>query len=286
MTLNTQKTRAIQFRELHHGPSPLLLPNAWDAASACILAQTGFKAIATTSSGVAASLGYPDGQHISREMLIEVVARMARVITCPLSVDLEAGYGENIAEVLKTVKAIIAAGAVGINIEDSTKRREQSLVDVSFQVELLKAIREMASSMDMPLVINARTDVFLLPAAPSINRGATGGFEEAVQRLNAYRRAGADCLFPIGVSDAGTIANLVQAIQGPINIIAGPRTPALPELAQLGVARVSFASGLMRATLAHLRRIARELLGPGTYTTMSEMVLMADLRNCFEGELP
>ncbi len=280
MTLSTQKARANQFRELHHGPSPLLLPNAWDAASACILAQAGFQALATTSSGVAASLGYPDGQHISREMLIEVVARMTRVITCPLSVDLEAGYGEDIAEVLKTVKAIIAAGAVGINIEDSTKQREQSLVDVSFQVELLTAIREMASSMDMPLVINARTDVFLLPV------GATGGFEEAVQRLNAYRRAGADCLFPIGVSDAGTIANLVQAIQGPINIVAGPRTPALPELAQLGVARVSFASGLMRATLAHLRRIARELLGPGTYTTMSEMVPMADLRNCFEGELP
>ncbi len=290
MTLSTQKARANQFRELHHGPSPLLLPNAWDAASACILAQAGFQALATTSSGVAASLGYPDGQHISREMLIEVVARMTRVITCPLSVDLEAGYGENIAEVIQTVKAIIAAGAVGINIEDSTKQREQSLVDVSFQVELLTAIREMASSMDMPLVINARTDVFLLPAAPSINRAdainrvPTGGFEEAVQRLNAYRRAGADCLFPIGVSDAGTIANLVQAIQGPINIVAGPRTPSLPELEQLGVARVSFASGLMRATLAHLRRIARELLGPGTYTTMSEMVPMADLRNCFEGK--
>lgn len=280
MTLSTQKARANQFRELHHGPSPLLLPNAWDAASACILAQAGFQALATTSSGVAASLGYPDGQRISREMLIEVVERMMRVITCPLSVDLEAGYGENIAEVLQTVRAIIAAGAVGINIEDSTNQHEKSLVDISFQVELLTAIREMASSMDMPLVINARTDVFLLPV------GATGGFEEAVQRLNAYRRAGADCLFPIGVSDAGTIANLVQAIQGPINIIAGPRTPSLPELAQLGVARVSFASGLMRATLAHLRRVARELLGPGTYTTMSEMVPMADLRNCFEGELP
>lgn len=121
MTLSTQKARANQFCELHHGPSPLLLPNAWDAASACILAQAGFKAIATTSSGVAASLGYPDGQRISREMIIEVVERMTRVITCPLSVDLEAGYGENIAEVLQTVKAIIAAGAVGINIEEFHK---------------------------------------------------------------------------------------------------------------------------------------------------------------------
>ncbi len=285
MTSSTQKARAMQFLELHHGSSPLLLPNAWDAASACIFAQAGFQAIATTSSGVAASLGYPDGQRISREMLIEVVERMTRVITCPLSVDLEAGYGENIAEVLQTVRAIIAAGAVGINIEDSTKQQEKSLVDISFQVELIKAIREMASSMDMPLVINARTDVFLLPTAPTINRGATGGFEEAVQRLNAYRQAGADCLFPIGVGDAGTIANLVQAIHGPINIVASPRTPGLLELAQLGVARVSFASGLMRATLAHLRRIAGELLGSGTYTTMSEMVPMADLRNCFEGEL-
>src|SRR5205807_119280 len=115
-----------------------------------------FLAIATTSSGVAASLGYPDGEHISRAMLVESVAHMTRVVMCPVTADIEAGFGNTIEEKLQTVRAIIEAGAVGINIEDSTKGQERSLVDISFQVELLQAVRGLASSMDMPLVINAR----------------------------------------------------------------------------------------------------------------------------------
>ena len=279
MIAQTQKERAVQFREMHYGASPLVLPNAWDAASACILEQVGFQAVATTSSGVAASLGYPDGQHISRDMLVEVVAHVTRVVNCPVSVDLEAGYGETVAKVLETVRAMVATGAVGINIEDSTKQQVKSLVDVSFQVELLKSIREMASSMDMPLVINARTDVFLLPAGEPDQR-----FEEAVQRLNIYRQAGADCLFPIGVSDAATIAKLVRAVNGPINVVASSTAPSIAELTGLGVARISFASELMRATLAHLRRIARELLEYGTSTSMSEMLSGAEFRKLFEGK--
>ncbi len=277
MASRTQKDKAVQFRQLHYGPQILVLPNAWDAASARLLEQAGFPAIATTSSGVAASLGYPDGQRISRGMMIENVAHMARVVECPITVDIEAGFGNSIAEVLQTVEAIIAAGAVGINIEDSTKQQEKSLVDVSFQVELLKAISEMALSMDIPLVVNARTDVFLLAIGDPADR-----FEHAEQRANAYRQAGADCIFPIGVSDASAIAGLVKAIPGPINILAGPTTLSIPELAQLGVARVSFGSGLMRATLARLRRIAHELLEHGTYTSMAEEMLSGkELRSLF-----
>jgi 2-methylisocitrate lyase-like PEP mutase family enzyme len=279
MIAQTQKERAVQFREMHYGASPLVLPNAWDAASASILEQAGFQAVATTSSGVAASLGHPDGQHISRDMLVEVVAHVTRVVSCPVSVDLEAGYGETVPKVLETVRAMVATGAVGINIEDSTKQQVKSLVDVSFQVELLKSIREMALSMDMPLVLNARTDVFLLPAGEPDQR-----FEEAVQRLNMYRQAGADCLFPIGVSDAATIAKLVQAVNGPINVVASSTAPSIAELTGLGVARISFASGLMRATLAHLRRIARELLEYGTSTSMSEVLSGAEFRKLFEGK--
>ncbi len=274
----SQKDKAIQFRQLHHASSILVLPNAWDAASANVFEQAGFPAIATTSSGVAASLGYPDGERISRDMMIEVVERMTRVVESPVTVDIEAGYGNTIEEVLQTVKAIIDAGAVGINIEDSTKEQEKALVDVSYQVELIKAIQELALSMDMPLVVNARTDVFLLPTGD-----ATSRFEQAVQRAKAYRQAGADCLFPIGVSDANTIAYLAQAIKGPINILAGPKSPSIPELAQLGVARVSFGSGLMRAALARLRDIARELLEQGTYTSMTEGAISgAELRALFE----
>src|SRR5205807_1028144 len=173
----TQKDKAVQFRSLHFGPPILVLPNAWDAASARIFEQAGFPAIATTSSGVAASLGYPDGQHISRDMLVEVVRHITRVVTCPVTVDIEAGYGDSIKEVLQTVRATIDAGAVGINVEDSTKEQGRRLVDVSYQVELLKAIQELSSSLDMPLVINARTDVFLLPSGDPAHR-----LEQAVQR--------------------------------------------------------------------------------------------------------
>jgi 2-methylisocitrate lyase-like PEP mutase family enzyme len=253
---------------MHHGSSILVLPNAWDVASARIFEQAGFRAIATTSSGVAASLGYPDEQRISRNMLIEVVERITRVVECPITVDIEAGYGDTKEEVLETIKAVIAAGAVGINIEDSTKGQEKSLVDVSSQVGLLKAIQETALSMDVPLVVNARIDVFLLAIGDPAGR-----FEEAVQRAKAYQQAGADCVFPIGLSDTRTIADLLQASNGPINILAGSTTPSIAELARLGVARVSFGSGMMRATLAHLRHIARELLEQSTYASMIDDTL-------------
>src|SRR5260370_34416826 len=129
-TLN-QKNKAVQFRQLHSGPNILVLPNAWDAASARIFGQAGFAAVGTTSSGVAASLGYPDGQCISRDMLVENVACMTRVVECPITVDIEAGFGSSVEEVLQTVRAIIAAGAVGINIEDSTEREGRALGEVS-----------------------------------------------------------------------------------------------------------------------------------------------------------
>ncbi|TMD44665.1 MAG: isocitrate lyase/phosphoenolpyruvate mutase family protein [Chloroflexi bacterium] len=269
-----QKERAVQLLRLHSEPPILVLANAWDAASARVFEQAGFRAIATTSSGVAAALGYPDGEYISRAMLVETVARIARVIAGPLTVDIEAGFGNSIEEKLQTVRAVIEAGAVGINIEDSTKGQEKKLVDTSFQVELLRGVRELASSMDMPLVINARTDVYLLPTGDAGSR-----FEQAVQRAHAYRQAGADCFFPIGLNDARVIADLVPAASMPVNILANSATPSIPELAQLGVARVSFGSGPMRAALGHLRRVARELLESGTYTSMTEGAISgAELR--------
>jgi 2-methylisocitrate lyase-like PEP mutase family enzyme len=265
MTSLSQKDRAEQFRRLHNGPEILVLPNAWDAASSRILEQVGFRAVATTSSGVAVALGYADGEQISREMLVETVARITRVITCPLTVDIESGFGTNIDEVLQTVKMLITAGAVGINIEDSTKQDVPTLVDIAFQTDLIKAIRELASAMDVPLVINARTDTFLLQVGDTAEQ-----FEQAVQRANAYRQAGADCLYPIMARDTNIIRDLVKAIDGPVNILARPGAPTIPELAQLGVARVTFGGGLTRAALGHLRHVAQELFTSGTYTALAQ----------------
>ena len=277
MSSKVQKERAAQFRRFHHEAPLLVLPNVWDAASARIVEQAGFRAIATTSSGVAAALGYSDGQHISRDMLIEAIARITRVVECPVTADIEAGYGNSIEEVLQTVKEVITTGVVGINIEDSLKQKEKALADVSYQVELIKALRELATSMDMPLVLNARVDVFLLAIGEPESR-----FEHALQRANAYLQAGADCIYPIGILDRNMIANMVKDIDGPINILGGPPAPTLPELAQLGVARVSLAGGLMRSVLGHLRTIAQELREHGTYASMNtEALSSSEFRSLF-----
>src|SRR6266571_2169181 len=156
MNSSIQKEKAKQFWRFHHGAPLLVLPNVWDTASARIIEQAGFRAIATTSSGVAAALGYRDGQHMSREMMIEAIARITRVVECPVTADIEAGYGNSIEEVLQTVKAVIMTGAVGINIEDSLKQHEKALADIAYQVELIKALRELATSMDVPFVLFQR----------------------------------------------------------------------------------------------------------------------------------
>lgn len=278
MSSSTQKEQAEILRQLHHGAVPLVLPNAWDAASARIFELAGFGAVATTSSGVATALGYADGQQISREMLLDALARITRVVECPVTADIEAGYGTSIEEVLQTVRAVIATGVVGINIEDSLKQQDKALAGLSYQVELITALRELASSLDMPLVINARVDVFLLAIGEP-----EGRFEHAVRRANAYLQAGADCVYPIGLLPGEVIARLVTAINGPINILGGPPAPTLPELASLGVARVSLAGGLMRSALGHLRAIAQELLSSGTYTHMEANALPgAEFRTLFK----
>jgi 2-methylisocitrate lyase-like PEP mutase family enzyme len=239
--------------------------------------MAGFPAIATTSSGVAAALGYSDGQQISRAMLVDALARITRVVECPVTADIEAGYGTSIEEVLQTVKEVMATGVVGINIEDSLKQQEKALADVSYQVSLIKALRELAITIDVPFVINARVDVFLLAIGEPESR-----FAHAVERANAYLQAGADCIYPIGALDRSTIANLVPAINGPINILGGSPELPLPELARLGVARVSLAGGVMRSMLGHLRSIAQELHESGNYTRMtSEALSSTEFRALF-----
>ncbi|WP_201364965.1 isocitrate lyase/PEP mutase family protein [Dictyobacter formicarum] len=264
MDTGIQRERALRFRALHHQAPMLVLPNVWDAASAQVIEQVGFQAIATTSSGVAAALGYEDGQHITREMLVEVLARITRVVNCPVTADIEAGFGNSIAEVLQTVRAVIATGVVGINIEDSRKQPGSGLVDISYQVELLAALRELAAELDIPFVINARVDVFLLKIGEPESR-----FEQAVQRANAYLQAGADCVYPIAHLEHDTIARLVEAIHGPINIMAGCSGTTLAEFERLGVARVSLAGSLMRSMLAHVRAVAVDILEHGSFEKLN-----------------
>jgi 2-methylisocitrate lyase-like PEP mutase family enzyme len=262
MTANELRDKADRLRALHAGPKILVLCNVWDAASARIVEHAGFPAIATTSAGIANSLGYPDGQRISRAEMLDAVARIARSVSVPVSADLESGYGRAPEAAAETARAAIAAGAVGLNLEDALDERE--FFDIALQCDRVRAACQAARDAGVPLVVNARTDVYLAGSGSPDDQ-----FAEAVRRANAYREAGADCLFVPGVSDAAVIARLVREIHGPINILAGPATPPVPELEKLGVRRVSMGSGPMRATMALTQKIARELAQSGSYASFT-----------------
>jgi 2-methylisocitrate lyase-like PEP mutase family enzyme len=265
MDASEQGRKAEELRKLHGGPRMLVLPNAWDVASARVLEELGYTAIATTSAGVAFSLGYPDGQRISRDEMLEAVARIARAVRVPVTADMESGYGIMPKDMAETAKAIIAAGAVGLNFEDVIGDTESSQVDTGLQVEKIRAIRETSASAGVPLVINARTDVYLMPIGPEATR-----FERTVERLRAYRAAGADCVFAPGVKERSLIEKLVKAVAAPLNILVTPGCPSIPELEKLGVARASIGSGVMRSALGLVRRIGKELLETGTYASTFE----------------
>ena len=198
--IEKQRAQAIAFRTMHHGPKILLLPNVWDVASARILEEAGFGAMATTSAGIAFTLGYPDGQKISREEMLARVGRIARAVKVPVTADVEAGYGDRAEDAAETARGVIEAGAVGMNLEDGTDRPGQ-LVELSLQLEKIRAIRETALKSRVLLVLNARTDVYLEQVGAPENR-----YGETIRRLLAYRDAGADCVFAPGVRDVETIS--------------------------------------------------------------------------------
>jgi 2-methylisocitrate lyase-like PEP mutase family enzyme len=260
--------KADQFLNLHRGPHILLLPNVWDVASARMVEHAGFEAIATSSAAIANSLGYSDGQRISRAEMLAVVERIASRVSLPVSADLEAGYGDTPEAMAETARAMIAAGAVGLNLEDGTGDAASPLAPVERHAEKVRRIREVGESLGVRVVINARTDVYLEQVGEPASR-----FDQAVLRLAAYRKAGADSFFVPGVQDTETIGKLAKAAEGPLNILAGPATPPIAELERLGVRRVSFGSWPARAALGLFSRFARELAEKGTFTTLGDWAI-------------
>ncbi|MDE2573286.1 MAG: isocitrate lyase/phosphoenolpyruvate mutase family protein [bacterium] len=257
--LETLRAKAQSFLALHTGSEPLILCNVWDAGSARVVEAAGFPALATTSSGVANALGYPDGEAISREEMADAVARIVAHVAVPVSADMEAGYGARPEDAAESARAALAAGAVGINLEDAAPARDAGLFPIDAATERIRAARAAADTAGVHLVINARTDVYL--------RGGKGeaAFEEAVRRANAYRAAGADSLFVPGVAEAALIGRLAKAVQGPLNVLAGSATPPVSELKRLGVARISVGGAAARAALTAVRRAAEELRSSGTF---------------------
>jgi 2-methylisocitrate lyase-like PEP mutase family enzyme len=247
------KTHADRLRELHHGDTMLVLPNVWDAASAAVVAEAGFPAVATASAAISAVLGYPDGEGAPWQEMFAAAGRVARAVSVPVTVDAEAGYGMRPREL---VDRLLEIGAVGCNLED-TDHRDGGLVDAGRHAEWLAAIRTAADEAGVPIVVNARVDVFLPESGTPVSERVA----EAVRRGRGYLAAGADCVYPIGVGAESDIAALVADLPGPVNANTRPGGPDLARLRELGVARVSYGPRFYRQALADLKTRVTDLLG-------------------------
>jgi len=267
MVSNIQKEKAEKFLKYHSDEEILVLLNSWDIGSSKLIEASGYKAIATTSMGIAASLGYPDCQVIQLSEMIGVITGIVKAVQAPVTVDIEAGYGNNLDEIIDSIKKIIATGIVGINIEDSINLSPVLIDEMEF-CERISAIRSLSDSLGFHLVINARTDAFYTSSGSQNEK-----LSESIRRGNKYREAGADCIFVQPVWEKETIATLVKEINAPINILSNPAIgdglpPSVHELQDLGVARLSLGSSLMKATLALIKKVANELSEQGTYNIL------------------
>ncbi|MGH3479148.1 MAG: isocitrate lyase/PEP mutase family protein [Nocardioidaceae bacterium] len=254
---------AEAFRALHEADDVLCLANVWDVATTRLVEAAGATAVATTSAGVAWSLGTADGDRVERSAAVDRVREIAAATDLPLSADVESGFASDAEGVGETVRRVIEAGAVGINIEDATHDGQQPLREPADQATRIAAAREAADGMGVPLYINARTDTYLLSVGPE-----SGRLAETLDRAAGFLAAGADGVFVPGVKDPDTIRALVEGIDAPVNILVGPGSPSVAELRDLGVARVSLGSSIAVAAYALVRRGASELFGAGTYSSL------------------
>jgi 2-methylisocitrate lyase-like PEP mutase family enzyme len=275
MVSSIQKEKAELFLKFHQDKEILILLNSWDTGSSKLIEACGYKAIATTSMGIAASFGYPDCQVLKLPEMIEAITGIVNAVHVPVTVDIEAGYGNNSNEIIDSVEKIIATGIVGINIEDSIDLNPILIDEMEF-CERISAIRALSNSLGFHLVINARTDSFYT------SLGSPGEkLSESIKRGNKYREAGADCIFVQPVWEKETISTLVNEINAPINILSNPAIgagvpPSVRELQDLGVARLSLGSSLMKATLALIKKVADELSEKGTYDLLLDTLTPPD----------
>jgi 2-methylisocitrate lyase-like PEP mutase family enzyme len=280
MALNRQTVLAQTFLDLHTAASGFIMPNAWDAGSAVILASEGFPAIGTTSAGVAFSLGKPDYKvddprlAVSRAEMLAAVERLTSAVDIPVNADLEAGYGDAPEAVAETVRLALDSGAAGGNIEDMCAAKG-ALFPEDLAVERIAAAREAIKAAGTSFVLNARTDVFLL--------SETGGMNTAIRRANRYLEAGADCVFVPGITDLPTVRTLAREIAGPLNIVIGLNEAASSgfDLLEAGVKRISVGGSIARSALGLVQRAARELKTSGTVSYAREQIRQAELNALF-----
>lgn len=278
MNRQTQIEQAHAFRRMHDRRNVLLLPNCWDAGSARLFAQRGFAAIATTSAGVAWSLGHADGERAPLAEVLAAIARITRAAGVPVTADIETGYGDAPPDVAATVQSVIAAGAVGVNLEDGMPGHGP-LRDVADASARIRAARSAADASGVPIVINARVDLWMHP----VDAGPAACLAEAVDRAKAYLAAGADCIYPIGLGDPATLAALVQAIDAPVNVMAGAGGMTdLAALRRLGIARVTTATRLATLAFAAVDRVVANMQAHGNFDGLQADFTYADAQRLFE----
>lgn len=266
-----QREKAELLHALHRTPgSPLLLANVWDVAGALVVEAAGASAVATTSAGVAWSLGAPDGDVLDRQQALDLVARVASAVKVPVTADIEGGFADTAEGVGETVAAVIAAGAVGVNLEDGHRAPME-------QAGRIAAARGAADKAGIPLYLNARIDTYLFGIGEESDR-----LEETIGRMHAYVGAGASGVFVPGVTDPETLAALVAAVDAPLNVLVGPGSPSVAELAALGVARISLGGKVAGAAYAVVRRATEEMLTSGTYDSVAGAIPHDDLDALFE----
>lgn len=272
MNKRSQKEKAEALLSLHMDGGLLVLPNIWDPIGARILEAKGYPAVATASAAMSASLGYKDGEKISRSTLIDLLGRVARSVDVPVTADIETGYGESLSELELTARQVIESGVVGVNIEDSLKKGA-GLRAIEEQCQRISTFRQVANRQGVRLVINARVDSFV----SSSFTNAQAALEEAVMRARAYAAAGADCIYPIGPGDEATVRMLRDRIESPINILGGPTAAPLSVLREIGINRVSFGPFVFRSCLRKFVDIIEGLSANGDYAGLGDLMSRAEV---------
>jgi 2-methylisocitrate lyase-like PEP mutase family enzyme len=270
---DSQREKAERFRALHSRGRILILPNAWDVASARVFEDAGFPAVATSSAGLIVSLGYSDGESIPRELFLSAVQRISSALSVPLSVDAVSGFGETDTEVESMIESIVDAGGIGLNIEDLVPSSGK-LRPLDRAVDRIRLIKKIGERLDIPIVINGRTD-----ALRHGEGNPEENFKEAISRAKAYRDAGADCVYPMGLVEPASIERFVKELDFPTNVMIRKGLPPISELERLGVVRVSFGPSASYAAMGLLKRAAREVIDNGTYENLVEGAITFDELN-------
>jgi 2-methylisocitrate lyase-like PEP mutase family enzyme len=259
--------KSRRLRELVLAPEILVMPGAYDVLSARLFEQMGFKAIQCTSGGIAATLGYPDGEAMSRELFVEVTGKISAAVALPVNADAERGYGDE-NKIGATVRALIVAGAAGMNLEDGAGGKPggaRGLVELREQLQKIAAVLEAKRALGSEFFLNARVDALMV-----MTDDPKKALDEAIRRGNAYAEAGGDCIFFMQAVSRDVIGRLGKEVKAPISVLAGPKTPSVAELQDLGVARVSYGSAFLKAAIGATKRLAQEIQNQGTITALKD----------------